>query len=195
VTHHDPIEWFSEWFDHAKAHSDIRIYDACTLCTLSEDGYPEGRIVLLKHFDEKGFVFFTNSHSVKGASLEATPRAALVFHWEQLNYQIRIQGDVELISSDESDRYFAGRSRGSQIGAWASLQSQEYSTREELEARYKDFERQYEDEVVPRPDHWNGYRILPRKIEFWIDGKYRLHDRVEFKLQSNGEWESRRLYP
>jgi len=195
MEHKDPLLWFSEWFEKAKAHPDIGIFDACTLCTLSEDGYPEGRIVLLKHFDEKGFVFFTNSHSAKGASLARTPRASLVFYWEALDYQVRVQGDVEVISPEESDVYFASRARGSQVGAWASLQSQAYGSREELVERFEEFETKFEGEPVPRPEHWNGYRINPRKIEFWINRDYRLHDRFEFRPESNGEWKSRRLYP
>lgn len=181
----DPITQFKAWYDEAIAHPDIPLPDAGFVSTVSADGYPEGRILLLKGLDERGIVFYTNANSQKGQALAAHPKASMAFHWEPLGYQVRFQGDVEVVSDAEADAYFATRPRQSQIGAWASQQSQERS--EPLAARVETVTQQYQDqEIIPRPPHWNGYRIVSRSIEFWIDRPFRLHDRFIYQASQSG---------
>jgi pyridoxamine 5'-phosphate oxidase len=192
--HADPIRQFELWFQ-AAAESEVPEPNAMTLATVT-DGQPAARIVLLKGFDEKGFVFFTNYESRKGAELATNPRAALVFFWSQLERQVRIEGTTVKIDPAESDAYFQSRDKGSRIGAWASPQSQVIQDRNELETRVKSLLEKYEEEeFVPRPDHWGGYRLEPARIEFWQGRKSRLHDRLLYLKAADGSWTTDRLAP
>jgi len=167
-----------------------------TLATADAAGRPSARTVLLKGVDENGFVFFTNYDSRKGEELAANPQAALLFFWKSLRHQVqaRIDGQVEQVSAEESDRYFASRPRMSQMGAWASLQSQTLESRETFEKRLADYEREFAGGEVPRPPHWGGYRVRPRLIEFWYGAEFRLHERHVHELGEHG-WTVRMLYP
>jgi len=169
---------------------------AMTVATVGRDGRPAARTVLLKGFDERGFVFYTNFSSRKGRQLAANPQAALLFHWRHLGkgVQVKIEGTVEPVSAEEADAYFASRPRGSQIGAWASLQSQPLASREQFDARVADYEKQYADMPVPRPPHWSGFRVVPERIEFWYGAQFRLHERQCYE-RSNGVWSQVMLYP
>lgn len=167
---------------------------ACILATADPEGRPSARVVLLKSVDERGFVIYTNGTSRKGRELGENPRASLVFHWQALDQQIRVEGRVEQVAEEESDAYFASRVRGSQLGAWASAQSQPMSGRTELIAKYLRTKMKYAGRKVPRPPHWGGYRIIPDRIEFWHRHTFRLHDRFEYTLV-NGQWEMTMLYP
>jgi pyridoxamine 5'-phosphate oxidase len=186
---------FSELLDQAKQSIDPEP-TAMTVATVGRDGRPAARTVLLKGFDERGFVFYTNFSSRKGRQLAANPQAALLFHWRHLRegVQVKIEGTVEPVSAEEADAYFASRPRGSQIGAWASLQSQPLASREQFDARYADYEKQYEGVPVPRPPHWSGFRVVPERIEFWYGAQFRLHERQCFE-RNNGEWSQVMLYP
>ncbi len=164
------------------------------LATADASGQPSARIVLLRGADPRGFAFFTNYTSRKGRELEANPRAALCIHWASLDEQIRIEGRVERLPADESDAYFNGRPRGSQIGAWASEQSQLLPSRETLEERYREIEKRFEGRPVTRPPHWGGFRIVPQWVEFWYGRADRLHDRVVYVREADG-WRTERLYP
>ena len=164
------------------------------LATADRDGRPSSRIVLIRHVDERGFVFHTNYNSRKGRELIDNPRAALCIHWPALEEQIRVEGVAERITADESDLYFQGRPRGSQIGAWASEQSEDLPSRAALEARTREIEERYAAGVVPRPPHWGGIRVVPDRIEFWYGRPDRLHDRVLY-VKSAGTWTTSRLYP
>ena len=165
-----------------------------TLATATADGRPTARIVLLKSFDERGFVFFTNYHSRKGDELSDNPRACLLFYWPQVWRQVRIEGAVEKVTADESDAYFSSRPLGSRIGAWASNQSEVVKSREDLEQQFAELSARYGDQV-PRPPHWGGYRVKPAMIEFWQGRDNRLHDRLRYSLQINGSWLIERLAP
>jgi len=169
-------------------------YTAATLATADRHGAPSARVVLVRTADEHGFVFFTNYRSRKALEIEENPAGGLCFYWPWLDEQVRAEGRLEKVSPAESDQYFATRPRGSQIGAWASAQSEPLANRSDLEARYFDVERQYEGAVVPRPPHWGGYRLTPDRIEFWKAGQYRLHDRVVYTRAGQG-WETETLYP
>ncbi len=190
----DPVEQFDRWFRHAREASGRRLPEACCLSTVDDDGYPEGRVVLLKAHDARGFVFYTNLHSRKGRSLAARPRAALTFWWESLGRQVRVQGDVEPVSAEEADTYFASREPGSRVGAWASLQSEVLESRAALEARVREVEARHAGGEVPRPPHWSGLRVVPRRVEFWQEGEHRLHDRFLYRRE-DGRWVVERLYP
>jgi pyridoxamine 5'-phosphate oxidase len=172
----------------------LREPTAVTLATAGLDGRPSARIVLMRGFDSRGFVFFTNSLSRKGRQIAENPHAALCFHWDELAEQVRVEGAVTEVGDDESDRYWSGRSRESQIGAWASLQSETLDRRETLEGRVRDFTDLYQGKQVPRPTHWHGYRVIPDRIEFWKDGAARLHERVLYTLQ-DAAWHETLLYP
>lgn len=189
----DPIALFARWFDEAVERSPDRA-DAMTLATVGEDGRPSARIVLLKGFDERGFVFYTNYESRKGRELAAAPVAALTFFWPELERQVRIEGDVEKITPEESDAYFASRPFGSRVGAVASHQSEVIASRDGLEARVRELESRYADGDVPRPDFWGGYRVAPVAIEFWQGRASRLHDRLRFRREA-GIWARERLSP
>lgn len=191
----DPYIQFKLWHDLASQNDHIKDSDACFLSTINLEGYPEGRVILLKGVSPKGFVFYTNSTSTKGKSLAATPKASMVFYWDELDYQIRILGDIENVTDKEADDYFATRSRISQLGAWASQQSSPLENRDHLMTELKNYEEKYDGQVVPRPPHWIGYRILPKTIEFWMDRQYRLHDRFVYTHQSDGTWQIERLNP
>ena len=165
-----------------------------TLATATRFGLPSARIVLLKSFDERGFVFFTNYNSRKGIELEENAQASLLFYWPQLWRQVRIEGTVERVSEEESDQYFHSRPLGSKIGAWASEQSSAIESRAALDRRFDEFSWKFGDNV-PRPPHWGGYRVKPNMIEFWQGQENRLHDRLRFKSQDNGSWIIERLAP
>ncbi len=189
----DPYDWFRLWFDEALASDEIEP-TAMGLATVSPDGAPTTRIVLLKAHDRKGFVFYTNLLSEKGQHLEHTPEAALNFWWKTLGRQVRIDGAVEPVTDAEADAYFASRPRESQLGAWASHQSAPLLSRDVLEDRWIAAREQFEGGPVPRPDFWSGFRVIPRRIEFWRLGDHRLHDRWRFLAVGPG-WERHRLYP
>ena len=165
-----------------------------TLATATSDGTPDARIVLLKSFDERGFVFFTNYNSRKGNELEENARACLLFYWPQLWRQVRIEGTVERVAAEESNQYFHSRPLGSKIGAWASEQSRAVENRATLDQRFEEFSFKF-GETVPRPPHWGGYRVTPSAIEFWQGQDNRLHDRLRYSVQDNGEWLIERLAP
>lgn len=188
----DPITAFLDAAERARARNIDTVPVA--LATVGPDGRPSIRIVLCKHVDAQGFVFHTNYNSRKGRELASTPHAALCFHWAELDQQIRVEGPVETLSPEDSDRYFRERPRGSQIGAWASEQSAELSTREALEDAYRDIERRFAEREVPRPPFWGGYRVLPKRIEFWHGRPDRLHDRILYALEGD-RWRVTRLYP
>jgi pyridoxamine 5'-phosphate oxidase len=190
----DPFTQFDRWWDEA-INSQIDEVNAMTLATATKDGVPSARIVLLKGYDEKGFVFYTNYHSDKGETLAGNPRAALVFFWKELERQVRIEGTVSKTSAEESDRYFDSRPMASRIGAWASPQSQKISSRELLEKKFLDLETQYASGAIPRPPHWGGYVVRPTRIEFWQGRSSRLHDRIRYSLSQDGKWTIERLAP
>jgi len=189
----DPLHFFHRWFDEALA-AGVTEPNAMTLATVDDDGQPAARIVLLKGLDERGFVFYTNYESRKGREMAAQPRAALVFWWEALERQVRIEGTVEKVTPEESDAYFASRPRGSRLGAWVSDQSQPIADRSVLEEKLDEVEQRYDDEPVPRPPHWGGYRVVPTLIEFWQGRPNRLHDRLEYTRAGEG-WARQRLAP
>ncbi len=189
----DPFRLFDEWFSEARA-SEPNDPEAMALATASATGQPSVRMVLLKGHGPGGFVFYTNDESDKGRELHENPRAALLFHWKSLRRQVRIEGEIQRISAEEADAYFATRSRDSQLGAWASDQSRPLENRHVLEARYEEAKSKFEGGDVPRPPHWGGYRIVPERIEFWQDRPHRLHERRLFTL-SDGRWSEGLLYP
>ena len=191
----DPIEQFRRWFANAEAEPRIVFAEAVCLSTLGPGKTPEGRMVLLKHFDERGFVFYTNLESTKARSLARHPRAGMTFYWQPLGRQVRIRGVVEPVSADEADAYFATRPRESQLGAWASDQSRDLDSRAMLEDRLRAAQQRFAGGDVPRPPHWSGFRIVPEAIEFWQEGPSRLHDRFAYERDATGEWMRRRLYP
>ena len=191
----DPLTVFAAWLAEAEA-SEINDPNAMALSTVAADGMPSCRMVLLKGYDENGFVFYTNCESRKGRQLLATPTAALLFHWKSLRRQVRIEGKVTPVSDAEADAYFASRPKQSQIGAWASQQSRPLEGRFELEKRVAKFAAKYAVVQVPRPPYWSGFRLTPRLIEFWQDGAFRLHDRLVYSRESTGaDWSTERLYP
>jgi pyridoxamine 5'-phosphate oxidase len=189
----DPIELFQLWFEAAH-ESGILLPDAMSLATASPDGVPSVRMVLLKQVDQDGFVFFTNFESQKSRELEANPHAALCLHWSVLQRQVRVAGPVERLGKEENERYFATRGRGSQLGAWASRQSEVLPARSELEDRVREIDGKFADGDIPLPSFWGGYRVIPERIEFWQGRADRLHDRLRF-LRDGPGWTTQRLYP
>jgi pyridoxamine 5'-phosphate oxidase len=190
----DPIRQFTLWFTDA-AQAGIRDANAMSLATATSKGEPSVRIVLLKSFDERGFVFFTNHASEKGKHLEANPRAALALWWVQLERQIRIAGEVERTSREESEHYFHSRPPGSQLGAWVSRQSEVIDSRQILDARLAKMKERYGSGKIPLPPHWGGYRVKPQVIEFWQGRPDRLHDRFRYTRRPGGQWQIDRLAP
>jgi pyridoxamine 5'-phosphate oxidase len=190
----DPYALFELWLAEARL-SEPNDPNAMALATADAEGRPSVRMVLLKGHDERGFAFYTNRRSRKGAELAANGRAALLFHWKSLRCQVRIEGAVEPVGEAEADAYFASRSRDSQLGAWASDQSQPLDARETFEARYRETAERFEGGDVPRPPHWSGYRVVPERIELWNDRAHRLHERRLFTRQADGSWSEGLLYP
>lgn len=190
----NPFKQFQKWFDDA-LKADPIYANAMTLATATKDGRPSARMMLLKDFDENGFVFYTNCESHKGDHLTQNPRAAIVFWWSQLERQVRIEGNIEKVSDEEADAYFNSRPRGSQLGAWASEQSRVISSREVLDRRMQELEAKYRNQVIPRPPYWMGYRLVPVSIEFWQGRPNRLHDRLRYRLVEDGAWIIERLAP
>lgn len=192
--HPDPIVQFGEWFQVA-VDAGIDLPNAMVLATASKAGKPAARFVLLKDYDENGFVFYTHSVSAKGRQLEENPQAALIFYWSNLDRQVRIEGKAERTSDREADEYFASRPYDSRISAWAAPQSSVIENREYLEARVEELMQKFTDDSVPRPEDWVGYRVVPDAVEFWQGRENRLHDRVLYTLGGDGKWHLARLAP
>jgi pyridoxamine 5'-phosphate oxidase len=193
----DPLDVFAAWLAEAEA-KEPNDPTAMALSTVGEDGMPSCRMVLLKGYDKDGFVFYTNFESRKGRQLLAHPKAALLFHWKSLRRQVRVEGEVSPVSDAEADAYFASRHKQSQIGAWASRQSRPLEGRFELEKRVALFAAKHAMGQVPRPPYWSGFRLVPRLIEFWQDGAFRLHDRLVYTRAeggTSGGWTTERLFP
>jgi len=190
----NPFKQFDRWFQQALA-AGLPEPNAMTLATATLDGKPSARIVLLKGFDERGFVFFTNYESQKGRELATNPQAALVCYWIELERQVRVSGRVSQVSSEESETYFRSRPLGSQLGAWASQQSEVVGGRKILEDRLEQLTQEYHTKPVPLPPNWGGYRVAPETIEFWQGRANRLHDRLRYTVQSSSQWLIERLSP
>ncbi len=190
----DPFKQFDVWYDIA-LNADLIFPNAFTLATSTTDGNPSARVLLLKGVEEKGFVFYTNRESRKGNDLDANPSAAMCFWWDKLEKQVRIEGRIKLILSEDADTYFHSRPRESQLGAWASDQSRVISSREKLESRYREYELKYRDIEILRPQHWVGYILIPTLFEFWQGRDNRLHDRLQYQLSEGGKWVIERLAP
>jgi pyridoxamine 5'-phosphate oxidase len=189
----EPLRLFAEWLADAEK-SEPNDPNAVALSTVDPDGLPDVRMVLLKGFDEAGFVFYTNLESAKGTQILASMKAAMCFHWKSLRRQVRLRGPVEVVSDAEADAYYASRPRGSRIGAWASRQSRPLESRFALEKAVAEYTARHAIGEIPRPAHWSGFRIVPSQMEFWHDRPFRLHDRVRF-TRAGGGWEKTRLYP
>ncbi len=191
----DPVKQFESWYALMRRCFWIQFPNAMCLSTLDPNSFPNGRMVLLKNTDARGFVFYTNYDSVKGQSLTAAPKAALTFYWETIQRQVRVQGTVERTSEEESDAYFATRPRESQLSAWASLQSEELPSRKALTERMREFRETFLGRQVPRPPHWGGFRVVPERVEFMLLRAGRLHERVVYKKDADARWTISRLYP
>jgi pyridoxamine 5'-phosphate oxidase len=190
----EPFRLFAAWLEDA-TRSEPNDPNGLALATVDETGMPDVRMVLLKGFDEAGFVFYTNFESAKGREILSSMKAAMCFHWKSLRRQVRVRGPVEVVSDAEADAYFATRPRGSRIGAWASKQSRPLESRFALEKAVAEYTAKYAIGEIPRPKHWSGFRLAPQQIEFWHDRPFRLHDRVVFSRTSDGGWGKTRLYP
>ena len=190
----NPIVLFKKWFALAEK-SEVNDPNALSLATSSSSGIPSVRMVLLKGLTEKGFVFYTNFNSNKGIDLKSNPNASMCFHWKSLRRQVRISGKAVVISDQEADKYYSSRAYESRIGAWASSQSQVMQNRNEFLDKFKDFQKKYPDQNnVPRPPHWSGWRVEPNSIEFWLEIKNRIHERLNYKKENN-KWIKEILYP
>lgn len=192
----EPFRRFGEWMERAVA-AQVREPTALALATADAEGRPSVRMVLLKGFDERGFVFYTNLESRKGRELTENPHAALCFFWQPLELQVRIEGRVEPVTPEEADEYYASRPRGSRIGAWASRQSQPLGSYDELMGSVNEYEARFTDDAIPRPPHWSGFRVVPSRIEFWQGRPSRLHERERFDLDpaDPDRWRVQNLYP
>ena len=191
----DPIQLFKVWMDEAQK-SEPNDPNALSLATANKENYPSVRMVLLKGFNQNGFVFYTNLNSQKGNELKENPNAAMCFHWKSLLRQIRIRGKVALVSDEIADQYYNTRGYESRIGAWASKQSQELGSRDELTSSIKNFKQKYNDQDnVPRPSHWSGWNLSPSSIEFWLDGDSRIHERLKYTRDKSGNWVKSLLSP
>jgi pyridoxamine 5'-phosphate oxidase len=190
----DPFRHFQDWFAEAERTEPANA-NAMTVATCTKDGVPSARVVLLKDWNSSGFVFYTNKDSRKGNELAGNPRAALLFYWPSLGRQIRIDGTVQDVTDAEADAYFASRPRISRLGAWASIQSRPLADREVLKRRLEEFEATYPGEEVPRPPYWSGYRVVPKRLEFWQDMPFRLHDRIVYTRARGGVWSVGRIFP
>ncbi|OBZ92967.1 pyridoxamine 5'-phosphate oxidase [Pararhizobium polonicum] len=191
----EPFSLFGTWLKEAQA-TEINDPNALALATVDADGLPDVRMVLLKDFDQRGFVFYTNFESRKGQEILGSKKAAMCFHWKTLRRQVRVRGPVEIVSDQEADEYYKTRARGSRIGAWASKQSRPLESRFALEKAVAEYTLKYAIGDIPRPAHWSGFRIRPIAIEFWKDGAFRLHDRIEFRRDDpEGSWSKVRMYP
>ena len=191
----NPIELFKEWFNEAKK-TEINDPNVFTLATVDANGIPSARMILLKGYDQNGFVFYTNLNSKKSSDLKENPNASLCFHWKSLLRQVRISGKVSKVSDKESDAYYKTRPYDNKIGAWASKQSSVLKNREELIKLISDFTKKYPNENdIPRPDHWSGWNLDPNSIEFWLDGKNRIHQRLKYIKNDNNNWEKILLNP
>ena len=190
----DPVAQFRSWFADVE-DAGLPEPNAMVLATVDDDGRPAARTVLLKGLDDRGLVFYTNLDSAKGRQLAGHPLAAVVFGWHLASVQVRVEGTVAAVSAGESDDYFASRPRESQLGAWASAQSEPAESREVLDAAYGEVEREFADGVIPRPPFWGGLRVVPQRWEFWAGRRGRLHDRVEYRRDDSGGWVRTRLQP
>ena len=190
----DPIIQFKTWFDQA-VNAGIIFPNAMTLATSGKNSIPSARMMLLKSYDKKGFVFYTNSNSGKGAEILENPYGAICFWWDKLQKQVRIEGVISLISQDEAETYFKTRPRGSRIGTWCSDQSKVIGSRKELEDEFSKNDKKYEGMEIPKPEYWNGYNLNPHSIEFWQGREDRLHDRLIYRLDQTGNWKIERSAP
>jgi pyridoxamine 5'-phosphate oxidase len=190
----EPFRLFAEWMAEA-TKSEPNDPNGLALATVDAEGMPNVRMVLLKSFDEAGFVFYTNFESAKGQEILGAMRAAMCFYWKSLRRQVRVRGPVEIVSDAEADAYYATRPRGSRIGAWASKQSRPLESRFALEKAVAEYTLKFAIGEIPRPKHWSGFRLVPQTIEFWADRPFRLHDRLSFKRRPDGGWDRSRLYP
>ena len=191
----DPIQLFNEWMEEAKK-TELNDPNAVSLATSNKNNIPSVRMVLLKDFNQDGFVFYTNLNSQKGNELKENPYAAMCFHWKSLLRQIRIVGKISLVPDEVADKYYSSRAYESRIGAWASNQSKELKTRDQLIKSIEDFKKKFNDKTnVPRPNHWSGWNLSPDRIEFWLDGDNRIHERLKYTKKSSGDWSKSLLSP
>ena len=192
---HDPIQLFKTWMEEAKK-SELNDPNAVALATSDKNNYPSVRMVLLKDFNKDGFIFYTNLNSQKGNELKENPKAAMCFHWKSILRQIRISGTVSLVEDKVADAYYNSRGYESRIGAWASKQSEELTGRDELMSSIEEYKKKYSDQnKVPRPAHWSGWNLSPLSIEFWLDGDSRIHERLRYTKDTNGNWTKSLLSP
>ena len=191
----NPIDLFVDWFNEAKK-TEINDPNALALATVGKNGTPSVRMVLLKDFNKKGFVFYTNLNSQKSNEIKSNPNASMCFHWKSLLRQVRITGKISKVSDADADNYYSSRSYGSRIGAWASNQSSILKSRDELLKSVEEFKKKYPNENnVPRPKYWSGWNLTPNEIEFWLDGKNRMHERLRYTKKNNNDWEKNLLNP